>query len=222
MFLDYSCPYSAKAFLNFFAPQEDVQSIWSKIKKDYPGVRFVFRHQVQPWHPQSTMLHEAALAVAQVSPSKFFQFSKTLFEHCADFYDVNTYTKSRLEIYKELAALAPVDILPLLLRDDSDPSVQNGGNAVTDDFKRCLKLARQNSIHVTPTMSWNGVVEPSYSSSWTLNDWTEFLARNFIEQKDDETSGQGIKLSNDSVWDSNEVYDSILPGPHPTQTPILE
>ena len=35
-----------------------------------PG-KFTFHHQVQPWHPQSTAMHEAALAVAKAFCSEF-------------------------------------------------------------------------------------------------------------------------------------------------------
>jgi hypothetical protein len=38
-------------------------------------VKMIIRLQVQPWHAASTFTHEAALAVARVSPESFWPFS---------------------------------------------------------------------------------------------------------------------------------------------------
>ena len=35
----------------------------------------------------------------------------------------------------------------------------NGGSSVVPELKYCVKLGRQNGIHVTPTCLWNGLVE---------------------------------------------------------------
>jgi len=51
----------------------------------------------------------------------------------------------------------------------------NTGNKVTNDLKYFIKLGRQNGIHVSPTAVWDGVVENSISSSWTLDDWKKFV-----------------------------------------------
>jgi len=207
-----------------FVGTETNQPIWTQIKQTYPGlVRFVFRHQVQPWHPQSTMLHEAALAVAQISPSRFFDFSKVLFEHAADYYDAKTYTQSRMQIYESLAQLSEKvsinadAVLALLTRDTSDPSAQNGGNKITNDLKRAIKFGRQNGIHVSPTTLFNGIVENAISSSWTWNEWQTYLAKNIDKDaiKLDRVKAEksGVVLAYDSLWDSNEVYDSVLSNP---------
>lgn len=39
----------------------------------------IFRHQVQPWHPSSTLVHEAALAVGILAPHRFWEFSHVSF-----------------------------------------------------------------------------------------------------------------------------------------------
>lgn len=73
VYLDYVCPFSAKMF-------NTIHSQLFPILKQNTTVsdrlRVIFRHQVQPWHPSSTLVHEAALAVLQVDPSKFWDFSK--------------------------------------------------------------------------------------------------------------------------------------------------
>ena len=40
-----------------------------------------------------------------------------------------------------------------------------------------VKYARQNSIHFSPTVLWDGVIEGSISSSWGEKEWTEFLEK---------------------------------------------
>ncbi|KAJ1980040.1 hypothetical protein H4R34_002602 [Dimargaris verticillata] len=75
-YLDYVCPFSKRFYTRF------VQEVFPYVEQQYPGqVQFIFRHQVQPWHPQSSMVHEAALAVEQVSPDAFFPFSNQVFEN---------------------------------------------------------------------------------------------------------------------------------------------
>jgi len=39
-----------------------------------------------------------------------------------------------------------------------------------------VKFARQNSIHVSPTVLWDGLVANEISSSWGEKEWHEFLA----------------------------------------------
>lgn len=40
-----------------------------------------------------------------------------------------------------------------------------------------VKIGRQNSIHVTPTAVFDGLVENSVSSSWGKEDWEKFLTQ---------------------------------------------
>ena len=96
--LDYACPFSAKFHETF------VEKVLPHHGDD---VRLLVYHQVQPWHPQSTMLHEAAIAVADVGGNDaFWKFSSALYATQTDFFDANAWGKSRAQIYDELAALA--------------------------------------------------------------------------------------------------------------------
>lgn len=171
IYLDYCCPFSKKAY---FTMVKDVVPYFNENHKD--TLQFVFRHQVQPWHPQSSYTHEAGLAVERVDSSKFFDFSSVLFENQEMFNDANTLNKTRAEIYNSLADLAEsvgVDkskFLELLKLTD-------GGNSVTPDMKWFLKVSRQNSIHVSPTVLVNGLIDNSASSSWTLDNWKELLLK---------------------------------------------
>lgn len=53
---------------------------------------------------------------------------------------------------------------------------------LTDILGCCLivivlvKFSRQNSIHVSPTVLWDGLVANEVSSSWGEKEWNEFLA----------------------------------------------
>lgn len=47
--------------------------------------------------------------------------------------------------------------------------------AVTNDLKLCIKYGRQNGVHVTPTVSLDGLVDPSISSSYSREDWIKYL-----------------------------------------------
>lgn len=38
-----------------------------------------------------------------------------------------------------------------------------------------VKYARQNSIHVSPTALWDGLIANEVSSSWVRAEWSEFL-----------------------------------------------
>lgn len=54
----------------------------------------------------------------------------------------------------------------------------NAGNAVTDDVKRMVKAARVVGVHVSPTAFFDGVEEKGISSSYTKEQWEEWLAKN--------------------------------------------
>ncbi len=185
IYLDYVCPFSAKIFKTFYG------SVVPLIEKKYtsPGVRVIFRQQIQPWHPSSTLTHEAGAAVLRTAPKAFWPFSEKLFAQQKEYFDVNVVNESRNETYKRLAKLAGsvegVDektILDLLVVSDKpgkDGSL-NIGNKVTDDVKFQVKANRVTGVHVTPTVLFNGVEERSISSGWTVEQWEEWLGKNAV------------------------------------------
>ena len=82
-----------------------------------PSLRLVFRHQVQPWHPSSTLTHESALAVLHLTAptsgrkglsgsEAFWKYSAALFEDQKEYFDVNVVNETRNETYEKLAKLA--------------------------------------------------------------------------------------------------------------------
>jgi len=181
--LDYVCPYSAKIFATI---QKSVRPLIEK-KYSKPGVRLIFRQQIQPWHPSSTLVHEAGAAVLKTAPAQFWSFSELLFQHQKEYFDVNVVKESRNQTYERLAKLAgqiegveETKIYSLLQVSDKpgEDGSLNIGNGVTDDVKLMVKANRLTGVHVTPTVLFNGVEERSISSGWTAEQWEEWLEKN--------------------------------------------
>ncbi|KAM3088610.1 hypothetical protein ACMFMG_000244 [Clarireedia jacksonii] len=201
LYLDYVCPFSAKMFNTVHG------SVIPLIKRKYADkVQILFRQQVQPWHPSSTLVHEAGVAVLKcelgwtavagnsVQPSRFFDFSAALFAEAKSFYDVNVVNETRNKTYERLAQIGGkvgVDEKQMmdLLRISDKPAEDGGlnnGNGVTNDLKVLIKMNRLVGIHVTPTVVFDGVVENSISSSFSGEQWEEPIQssdRSFQQRK---------------------------------------
>ncbi|KAI5199334.1 hypothetical protein E4T42_05704 [Aureobasidium subglaciale] len=183
LFLDYVCPFSKKQFETFYHDVAPI--IEQKYSKD---LRVIFRQQIQPWHPSSTLVHEAAVAVLRTDPSKFWSFSAALFDKQTEYFDVNVVNETRNQTYKRLAKLAATvgleeskiySQLEISNKPGPDGSL-NSGNQVTNDLKLLIKASRLVSVHVSPTVMFNGLNEPSISSSFTKKDWEEWLQKNVV------------------------------------------
>lgn len=184
IYLDYVCPFSAKMFKTIMS------SVAPKIRADPKlanKLQFIFRQQVQPWHPSSTLVHEAALAVMKLSPGRFWEFSKALFDDQKSYFDVNVVNEPRNATYRRLARLGAQsagvqeeDMYKLLAIPDkaSDDGSLNIGNGVTNDLKVAIKMARLVGVHVSPTVIFDGVVNNDISSGWSADQWLEWLGKN--------------------------------------------
>ncbi|KAL0768025.1 hypothetical protein CaCOL14_009000 [Colletotrichum acutatum] len=185
LYLDYVCPYSAKQFNTFYnavVPAIRANPTWAA------NLEVVFRQQVQPWHPSSTLVHESAVAVVKVAPSKFWAYSDALFKAQKDYFDANVVNEPRNETYKRLAKLAGtvgvdekavLDLLVVSDKPDAEGAL-NVGNGVTNDFKVLIKLARLTGVHVSPTVLFDGYPNNEISSGWTLDQWKEWLQKNIV------------------------------------------
>ncbi|POS84486.1 hypothetical protein EPUL_003543 [Erysiphe pulchra] len=180
IYLDYVCPFSARMFNTIYT------LLIPKLEKSnrFAGqLQFIFRQQIQPWHPSSTLLHEAAVAVLRVDGSKFWKFSEALFNASKSFYDVPVVSETRNQTYARLAAISEEvgvsksEVLKLLTVPDkpAEDGSLNVGNGVTNDLKVLIKMARLVGVHVSPTVLFDGVVESSISSSWSVDQWEEWL-----------------------------------------------
>lgn len=184
LYLDYCCPFSARLFRalqNVVTPLVKANPQWAK------GLAVIFRQQVQPWHPSSTLMHEAGLAVLQLSPDKFWEFSARLFDEQKSFFDVSVVGETRNETYKRLAKIAgaagvdEAQVYKLLAIPEKAESQDalNVGNGVTNDLKLVTKMNRLIGVHVTPTGVFDGVVQ-DIGSAWGENEWKEWLTKNVV------------------------------------------
>ncbi|KAI5291638.1 autophagy- protein 2, partial [Ascosphaera acerosa] len=141
--------FSAKQFETFYT------SVKPLIDSKYSTkVQVIFRPQVQPWHPSSTLVHEAALAVLKVSPDAFWSFSHALFKDQKAYFDENVVNETRNQTYSRLAKLAASvgvnekevsDLLAISDKPSPDGSL-NKGNGVTNDLKKIIKVRLQKVV----------------------------------------------------------------------------
>ncbi|WPK24281.1 hypothetical protein PUMCH_001548 [Australozyma saopauloensis] len=182
LYLDYNCPFSAKMYFTLFKTIPQVQ-------KKHPDVfQFVFVNVVQPWHPQSVLLNEYALVVAQLlrekAPEKsnelFWNVSYELFANKDKFFDSVTSNVGRNDYYKLIndvvfdkleLPITKTDVLGKLEIAATDlANASNAGNAAIADVKYFTRYLRGVGVHITPTVSVNGIVADLLSSASTTEE----------------------------------------------------
>jgi len=165
MFLEPTCPFSARAF--------------AKLDETLAGagsdkVSIAIRLQSQPWHMYSGVIVRCILAASTLPTGKEaakavlaavaarreeFEFTK----HCSG-PNMDATPKdiiARLENYSGLQ-LADAFAIPNLDRE----------------IKWHTKYARQNGIHVSPTFMIDGLVQPDMTSGDNLSAWVSRLSAN--------------------------------------------
>jgi hypothetical protein len=192
IFVDFTCPYSRKM----------VQILFPLMADFTDEMAFVFHNVLQPWHHQSLWLHESSFAVKLLYPNHELAYWEELFADAPNWYDKEIYGLTRAEFYTKIAAFAAgvvakqgggdlkeieEKILQYLI-----PPMQPGGNfpeeakklgagpkddenAVFNLTRQIVKFQRKRSVHVTPTVFFNGIEQSSISSSWTATEWKKFL-----------------------------------------------
>jgi predicted DsbA family dithiol-disulfide isomerase len=171
LFLDLICPFSRKMW---------GAVIESGVPQAMNQVCFIVNQVPQPWHPQGTYVHEAALAVKEVAPHLYGPYVTALYAafDAGKFKDDDTWNKSRQMIYEELldiAATVGVDraSVQAMLTIGSDGG--NAGSGMTQAIKWCVKYHRTRGVHVTPTVHVNGLEAGVVSSGWSSAQWHKFL-----------------------------------------------
>ncbi|CAG8475175.1 1968_t:CDS:2 [Acaulospora colombiana] len=114
------------------------------LEQKYAGkVKVIFRPQVQPWWPSSSIAHEASLAVAKVAPQSWWNYAVALFANRPSFTDVPTSTLTPPQLREKLANFG---LETGTLTQDEVNAVKglltlkpSGGIGVTDDLKYCCK-----------------------------------------------------------------------------------
>lgn len=179
LYLDYNCPFSAKLFLKLHG------KVIPELQKKYPGkFQFVFVNVIQPWHTNSILLNEFSLAYAKLlreyqaegdidSISNFWDLSKVLFENKEQFYETSNINLTKNQIYEQIydvVAEAKFDfkipkeeiLAQLVIKQSKEPN--NDGNGATVDVKYFTRYLRGVGVHITPTVSIDGIVDDSISS----------------------------------------------------------
>jgi hypothetical protein len=158
-----------------FAAVFENDATW-KVGGDWSPFSFVIHQVVQPWHPQGTYVHEAALAVKLIAPEAYLPFiSKVYAAHeKGQFKDNTVWNKSRQQIYDELVAIAESCGVKGI---DQKLKMKETGecNEMTQHIKWAVKYHRCRGVHVTPTVHVNGLEAGIVSSGWTTEQWIQFL-----------------------------------------------
>jgi hypothetical protein len=163
MFLEPTCPFSAKAFAKLDQTLETVGSDKITIK--------ICLHS-QPWHMYSGVIVRCILAASTLPTGK--EAAKSVLAAVAAHREEFEFTRhcsgpnmdvtpkqiiERLESYSGLK-LADAFAIPNLDRE----------------IKLHTKYARQNGIHVSPTFMIDGIVQPDLSSGDEVSHWVSRLA----------------------------------------------
>lgn len=152
VFLDLVCPFSKRMFNTLVDAK----------------IPFVFRPQVQPWHPQSALLHYALIAVHQQQPEALFKATQLLYDNQDAFLDKAVFPLSSEAIYDRICAIFSDNAIAI------NKDVFYDGSLAAD-LKYHIKYARQNAIHVSPTVLVDGLVDNQPSSSWTVEQWQSYV-----------------------------------------------
>lgn len=125
----------------------------------------------QPWHSQSATLHRALAAVHTIKPETTWSFLGALYDASSKWTDAETENLSENQILEKAAQIA-----------EAVTGIEAAGfikhcksAAVTDLLKAHARYSRGNSIHVTPSVLFNGCRVVDFSSTWTIEDWAQFL-----------------------------------------------
>lgn len=177
LFLDLICPFSTKMF----------KTVYTEVIPSLPAntpINFVINQVPQPWHPQGTYVHEAALAVKEVAPEAYPTYVQTIcnaFDQ-GRFKDQDVWDKTRPQIYGELVdllqtdeSLKLVDAAAVAKCLERNPESPNAGTPMTQAIKWAVKYHRCRGVHVTPTVHVNGLEAGIVSSGWTGEQWKKFI-----------------------------------------------
>lgn len=101
---------------------------------------------------------------------------------------MNVVNETRNQTYTRLSKIGAKvgvnesEMLKLLWISDKpgEDGSLNTGNGVTNDLKVLVKMNRMQGVHVTPTVVFNGVVENGISSSFSGQQWEEWLEKNVV------------------------------------------
>jgi protein-disulfide isomerase len=170
VFSDMNCPFSGK----MFKVLKDVPTALAK-KVESPTLAIHYHLLPQPWHPQSCIQNEAALAVYNVKPTAVFEFMEKVWADGESWKDGATFETSRKEMVDMLAKIAgDAGVDADAVRKAMTPE-SGSETATSQDVKFATKFHRSRGVHVSPTVHVNGLQAADVSSSWSVDEWVDFL-----------------------------------------------
>ncbi|KAK8846673.1 hypothetical protein IAR55_005760 [Kwoniella newhampshirensis] len=186
VYLDPLCPFSAKITRSITA---NVLPLLVKGGRYDGKLSLIPRLYAQPFHYFGPFHIEALLVFGEQYPELFWDYLVAIFDHQEEYFTQASSSLTPSQARDKLVHLA-VSILEAKgkasgpqsklfgeLRDKlENKGSPNGGNEATDGLKHSLKIGRQNGIHVTPTVLFDGIKEDSVSSSWGREEWERFLS----------------------------------------------
>ncbi|EGG05642.1 uncharacterized protein MELLADRAFT_36660 [Melampsora larici-populina 98AG31] len=185
-YLDFNCPFSAKIFKSIN------QYLIPILHENQIQTSLIIRQVPQPWHHASTFTHQASLAVSKLLLQsnqsqeelvhKQWKWFTELFEKQTEYFDEPTLNETPIVTKQRLSELVfkTLDLNQQTFLDlVSLNGVGNAGTKVDQTLKSCVRYARQNGVHVTPTVAFNGIIDPSISSSFVKEDWEKFIKEKF-------------------------------------------
>jgi hypothetical protein len=164
VFLEPICPYSVKAFgkLDDLLDQAGEDRITIKL-----------RLQSQPWHMYSGVIVRCILAASTLESGKAAAKSvmAAVAMHREEFEFERHCRGANLDV-------TPNDIIKRIERYSGVKLAEAFAIADLDrEVKWHCKYARQNGIHVSPTFTINGLVQPDISSGDPVGDWVSRLLK---------------------------------------------
>uniref|UniRef100_A0A0G4HKH1 Thioredoxin-like fold domain-containing protein n=1 Tax=Chromera velia CCMP2878 TaxID=1169474 RepID=A0A0G4HKH1_9ALVE len=162
------CPFSVKFYKTM---RKDV------LPKFGDDMKLVVYNYVQTWHWTSAVMAKASIAAGQLAPSRYFDAFDVLADLREKYTEQEMTETTYSQIVEELgtalssepASIPKEDFIQLM-----DPRNDLHSNLLTE-VKFHTKYGRQNSIHITPTVLINGLVDNSISSSMSAEDWSRRL-----------------------------------------------
>lgn len=106
-----------------------------------------------------------------MKPETTWAFLGAMYESASKWSDAETENLSENQLLEKVALVAEA-----VTGIEAQGFIKHCKSAeVTDLIKAHARYSRGNSIHVTPSVLFNGCRVVDFSSSWTIEDWAQFL-----------------------------------------------
>lgn len=187
LYLDYLCPFSAKQLKG--VNSDLLPLILPSDSPFHNSVKIVIRPYPQPWHSSSTLLHESALAVANLAKlskpellvdpktNAFWIYSLALMQDQEAYFDGPARTKNADQIRAELAskAIALLGEQPKNAREKISVVLPQG-TPLGQAFKNLVRVEKEGNggSSVVPELKYCVSREDrrkSIEMEWIDDDW---------------------------------------------------